>query len=301
MNTPSKTMHVSKYITRICMLALLITGFSIDAAVAQDDDQQYKKDFNAAREAAQAKDYNAAYDLFAKAAEGAVAQGDEGVQASALKVLAQLDNARGNQALKAERCDDALAHFDKGIEHFPTNSRNYANRADAIMCQGNTEEALAAYQRAMQVAESQSDTKIGNYAEAKVRRHFLKGVADLLGGNPGASQADQVIGIINDMQSYVELESKEFYYMAVAYNIKREYTQGAMMSDQALETGGSRISRRDRSDINFVKGEALMNSGESAGAVEAFKLVTTGSFRPNAEHNLCELGEKSFCKKAGSR
>lgn len=281
------------------MLTLLITGFSVDAAVAQDD-QQYKKDFNAAREAAQAKNYDSAYDLFAKAAEGAVEQGDESVQASALKVLSQLDGMRGRAALKAENCEAALAHFDQGIEHFPTESRNYAERADAIMCLGNTEEALEAYQRAMQVAESQSDTKIVNYAEAKVRRHFLTQVADLLGGNPGSSQADQVIGIINDMQSYVELESKEFYYMAVAYNLKREYTQGAMMSDQALEVGGTRISRRDRSDINFVKGEALMNSGDADGAVEAFKLVTTGSFRPNAEHNLCELGQQSFCKKAGS-
>lgn len=281
------------------MLALLIMGISIDPAVAQDD-QQYKKDFNAAREAAQAKDYNTAYDLFAKAATGAAEQGDESVQASSLKVLSQLDNARGNQALKAERCDDALAHFDKGIENFPTYSRNYANRADAIMCQGNAEEGLAAYQRAMQVAESQSDTKIVNYAEAKIRRHFIQDVADLLSGNPGSSQADQAIAIINDMQSYVDLESEEYYYMAVAYNLKREYTQGAMMSDQALEAGGSRINRTERSNINFVKGEALMNSGEADAAVEAFKLVTTGSFRPSAEHNLCELGQKSFCKKAGS-
>ncbi|MEM1096718.1 MAG: hypothetical protein AAGJ10_19130 [Bacteroidota bacterium] len=280
-------------LTRALLLAVLAVGLSAQAHA--QDDQEYKKAFNAAREAAVAKDYNTAYTEFSRAAQLAAAQGDDAVVKSSKRVLSQIDNARGRQAAKGGNFDQALQHFDTGIANNPDYARNYHDKGDVMLSDmGNKEEGIATLQLAIEKANAEGEPKVARSATRKIEIYFLNQVKPLLENNPTSSQADQAIAILQEMEEYVEASADEYFYMAMAYNIKGDYAQAVEMADKALGMG--RISRNDQSKINFIKGEALLKAGDNEGARATFALVTTGAFRASAEYELCNLGVRDKCQ-----
>ncbi|MEM6646340.1 MAG: hypothetical protein AAF730_08800 [Bacteroidota bacterium] len=281
-------------LTRALLLAVLAVGLSAQAHA--QDDQEYKKAYNAALEAAKAKDYNTAYTEFSRAAQLAAAQGDDTVIRSSKKVMAQIDNARGRQAAKGGNFDQALQHFDTGIANNPGYARNYHDKGDVMLSDmGNKEDGIATLQMAIEKANAEGTPKVARSANRKIEIYFLNQVKPLLENNPTSSQADQAIAILTEMEEYIEASADEYFYMAMAYNIKGDYAQAVAMADKALGMG--RISRADQSKINFIKGEALMKSGDNEAARATFALVTTGAFRPSAEYELCNLGVRDKCQK----
>ena len=73
----------------------------------------------------------------------------------------------------------------------------------------------------------------------------------------------------------------------MAHNIKGN--QGACITNanKALEL--HKGSKADKAKIYFVKGEALMYSGDTEGAKVAFANATYGTYRQSAEHYLTTL------------
>ena len=87
---------------------------------------------------------------------------------------------------------------------------------------------------------------------------------------------------------YVAPDADVHYYTAVAFSAKRDYASAVTAADEALAI--HRGSRTDKAKIFFIKGEALMNSGDSAGAREAFTQAAVGQYRASAQHYLEQLG-----------
>lgn len=100
-------------------LLVLALGASLllPAASQAQAGEEYKKVFNQALEDAKAKQYQKAYDGFLKAAQMSRQAGDQETAQKALRIVAQLDYNFGLQAYRNNKFDQALNHYNKGIEH----------------------------------------------------------------------------------------------------------------------------------------------------------------------------------------
>lgn len=274
------------------ILLLFVTALFTAPAFAQDTEtrvvegQEYKMKYNEALEFAKAKKYNEAYAAFETTVPLAQAAGDNDVADRALKVLAQLDNARGTQAYKQDKFQEALAHHQKGIEHDVSYVPNHFNKAKALQKLDRMEEALPIFQAVMQM----DDRKSASAAESTVRSHYVYLASTALNSNnanPSRNDAQRAIDSLDEMEGYVEADADVYYYRAEALKVLGNYASSIENADKALEL--HRGSRTDKAKIYFVKGEALMYSGSSQGAKDAFTNALFGNYKPLAQHYLDEL------------
>ena len=99
-----------------------------------------------------------------------------------------------------------------------------------------------------------------------------------------SSDAKNAIALLEKMQEYIDADADTYFYMATAQNIQRDYPAAIATADQALAI--HRGSKSDKAKIYFVKGEALLNSGDSGAAKASFAEATYGSYKALAEHYL---------------
>lgn len=279
---PMKTL--TQHLTRALLLALLFVAAT--PALAQDDDQAYKEAYNAALEAAKAKDYDEAYTQFGEAAELAQQAGEEQIAQRANQVRAQIDYNRGALAARNENYDEALTYFNQGIENNPEYAKNYLGKASALRKQERIDEAMEAYQQAIEVGE-QSDPQIAQAAQNSIRDYYTYLASQALsrgGENVRSADAEEAIGYIEEMQQYVEPDADTYFYLATAANALGNYEQAIQYADQALSMHQG--SRTDAAKYYFAKGEAHMFLGNIEEAKAAFQNATYGSYRASAEHYL---------------
>jgi len=277
-----------KSLARILLLAVLLTGLNLDAARAQDD-QEYKRAYNAGLEAAQAKNHNEAYQQFTKAVQLARQAGDQDVVKRANKVLTQIDYARGAADLKKEDFSAAIEDFDKGIATDPTYAKNYYGKGLALKNLGQVDNAVATLLKAAEVGSAEGDSKTAQAAHQSIRDHYIFLASSALAGNgnPTSAGARQALEHINALSQHLELDADAYYYMAEARKVLGEYGQAVAAADQALEI--HRGSRNDKAKVHYVKGEALMLSGNNDAAKAAFREALFGNFRASAQHYIDTL------------
>ena len=264
-----------------------LIGLSSTTATAQE----YKELYNAAREAAVNKDYPLALDRYLEAADAAAAEGDADVERNARKVVAQLTNILGRSELKKENFDAALAHFDMGIENYPSFTQNYLARASTLKRMDQMDEAIAAFAQTVEVATAASDTKTARQAEDAIRGHFVFLASTALsrnGARTSTADADEAMGHIEQLLQYVEPDADTYYYTAESQKVKGQFDDSVASADQALAI--HRGSRTDKAKIYFVKGESLMSLGQVDAAKDAFRNAAYGNYRASAEHYIETLG-----------
>jgi tetratricopeptide (TPR) repeat protein len=287
---PVWTKTVSRVFFGSLFAALLFTGFGVNDAAAQSDDQEYRRAFNAGLEAHQARDVNEAYRQFVRASRLAAEAGDQEVSRRAARVAAQLDYNIGNAMLRNERFEDALKRYDSGIELDATYPHNFIGKGSALRGLNRIDEAMATFVKGREVAQAANDQDMIERAHAGVRDHFVGVAAQALGrndGNPRRSDADVAIGAITQMKEFVEPDADALFYMAVAHKVRGEFQQAVGMADAALEI--HRGSRTDAAKIHFTRGEALMSLGDNEAAKAAFQNALFGDFRAPAQHFIDRL------------
>lgn len=280
MKQPTLTAKLGKYILGALMLAFFTAGLGATPALAQED-QAYKEAFNAGLEAYQAKNVNEAYNQWVRAAELAEQAGDADVAQKAMSYVTQLDYARGLQAYKQENYQEALQHFEAGLQHDPTYTKHYYGQGLTLKKLDRFDDAIAAY---MKAAEG-GDRQVAQTAEDAIRKEYIFLASSKLaegGENPTRSQAQQAVEYLTQMQEYVEPDADAYYYLAEAYKTLGDYGQAIEAADQGLEV--HRGSRTDKAKLYFVKGESLMFQGNNTAAIEAFREAAFGSYKAPAEH-----------------
>lgn len=275
-------------LTRLASCALLATflmaGITTTPALAQE----YKEAFNAARTAAEAKDYKTAYTKYEEAARGAQSAGDQDVLSMSNRVLSQLDRINGNRALKAKNYDVAKGHFEKGITRNASNAKNHYGLGLALKNLGEIESGMAAFMKAIEIGDSSGDRKTANTARTAIRKHYYFLASSAVSkSNPSAADGDRALAALEALMEYLEPDADYHYYTAVSHNIKGNNGACITSANKALEI--HKGSRADKAKIYFVKGEALMYSGDTEGAKAAFQNATYGSYKASAEHYLQTL------------
>ncbi|MFQ5569535.1 MAG: hypothetical protein ACE5G0_07655 [Rhodothermales bacterium] len=274
-------------ITWALLLVFLVGGMSAPSVLAQD----YKEAYNAALEAAGAKNYTLAYQKYEEAARGARSAGDQDVVNSSNKVLSQLDRINGTRALKQGNFEVARGHFEKGIAHNPSYAPNYHNLGLALKNLDDLDGAIDAWKNAIEKGNASRTSKgreTARAAEKALRENLYYAASSRLGkSNPSRADADAAITTLDASTAHIEPDADYYYYMAVARNVRGEYTQSIAMADKALDI--HRGSRTDKAKIHFIKGEALMYQGDIDGAKASFANAAYGSYKASAEHYLQTL------------
>ena len=268
------------------LCVLLLTAFVALFYVAPAFAQEYKEAYNTAREAAQARDYDTAYEGFTRAAQLAVEAGDQDVADRSKKILAQLDFRNGKTLSDAENFEAAIEHFDKGIAHYPSYINNYQGRALALRKLNLDDESIAAFLKVIEVGESNSDHNAISTAQESIRNfyHFKASASLAQRQTPTRADAEEAMQHLAKLQEYLEPDADTYFYLATAHSVLGDFDIAVTLADQAL--GIHRGSRNDKAKIFFVKGEALMYMGRTADAKEAFQNAAFGTYKASAEHYL---------------
>ena len=263
--------------------ALLLASFLLLSVPAQAQD--YKESFNAAREAALAKDYASARAQFAEAATGADTAGDAEVARRARYAATQMDNRLGNAAYKAENFEAALGHYDNGIAIFPAYIKNQYGRGLTLKKLGRMDEALESWKG---ILDNTQDRKTALAAAKGIRDHFMYQASSALSkSSPTSSDGDRALAALDHSLEYIEPDYEYYYYVAVAQYAKNNNAEAIKAADQALAL--HRGSRTEAAKVHFIKGEAQVRLGDKEGAIASFQNSLYGSYKPSAEHYLKTL------------
>ncbi len=275
------------FVSRALLLLFLATSLSAATALAQDD-QAYKKAYNAGLAAYKAKNITEARAQWVKAADLARQAGDKDIAKKSNYYVAQLDYKLGLGAYKKDQFEQAIKHFKEGTARYPEYVKNLYGEGLALKKLNRTDEALAKFQETIAAGDKYRDRETAGEAKERIREHFYYLASSAVSKqNASKSDADRALGALTSSKEYLEPDADYYYYTAVAYNIKGDYGQSVSMADQAL--GLHRGSKTDKAKIYFVKGEALMYAGDTAGAKAAFQNAAYGSYAASARHYLDTL------------
>ena len=289
--TISEQMNVSSFKQTNIILSMLFMAFLVGIGSTNVLAQDYKETYNAALEAAKAKDLPTALTKFTSAANGAKAAGDETVEKQSRKIISQIEYNLGRGSLKKEDLAGAIKHFDNGISNNPVNALNYLARASTLKKMDRTDDAIAAFAQTIEIATAGQDSKTARQAEDAIRGHFMflaSSAVSRNGAKATAADGAEALGYLQKMLQYVDADADVLYYTAVSQGAQGDYDSAVMSADQALEM--HRGSKTDKAKIYFIKGESLMNIGEIAGAKAAFTNAAFGTYAASARHYLETLG-----------
>ncbi len=287
------TMSTFKSFAVLALLFCLLTGIHASPVQAQSQtspvqaqSQAHKEAYNAALEAARAKDYPAARDEFARAYDLARQENDAEIAGKSAQYVAQIDYNTGTGLIRQENFVGALEHFNDGIEMYPSYVKNYEGKALALKKLERVEEAIQAYQDLIAFGNEHNDTQALRKGEEGIRDHFNFLASSALGrrSEPSASDAREAIANLEELQKRVDADADTYFYLAVAHNALGNYDQAVSHADQALSL--HRGSRTDAAKIHFTRGEALMYAGNITAAKESFENARFGSYKSPAEHYL---------------
>ena len=247
--------------------------------------QPHKEAYNAARELAQAKDYEGALAKFNEAAAGARAEGDADTERRANNVASQINNLLGNAALKAQDFAGALSYFSAAIT---ANEANLKARYSVGLALKNLDRMDEALDHWRAVAGATGDRRTSLAAEGAIRAHFVALASAALGKrNATSNDADAAITALESMRDYVDADADFHFYMGQALYLKGDVDAAISAADQALAIHSG--SRTDKAKIYYLKGEALVKAGNRDGARAAFEEARFGSYKASAEHYLESL------------
>ena len=129
-------------VSHALLLVMLIAGVSTSSAQAQDD-QEYKRVYNAGLQAYEANQLSEARTQWARSAQLAQQAGDSEIARKSAYYVAQVDYKLGIQAYKAGNFDQAVQHHQAGTAMYPDYTKNLYGEGLALKKLGRIDEALA--------------------------------------------------------------------------------------------------------------------------------------------------------------
>lgn len=252
----------------------------------QQQMEQLKQSFNAGRQAAQADNPDEAYPQLEEALALAEELEQEGAAAQIRQeFLIPIAKNWGNNALENENYEDALFHFEKGIEHTDTDAYMHYGRGLALINLGEADEAFDALQQAIEIGNETGDTRTAGLATERIRDEFLAMASEALNAqNPTVAQANAAIEALDEMREYVEPNDRSLFYRSRALYERGDYEPAIETAQSGLEVHQG--SRSDAAGFYFVIGESHMELGNTAQACQAFQQATYGDYQARAEHYL---------------
>jgi len=213
-----------------------------------------------------------------KSASLAETLGDVSKKSKSMGYVSKIRTTKGQTLVKSGKVDEAIAEFDMALEINPKSYKTYFSKAVAYKAKGDINLMLENVDKTIEYGEG--NEKAAKYvAKAKKLASstlFNEGSAEL-GKEHGAKAAEY----FNASMKYAAGTSDSYYYLAIAYNKAKQYTNAIESANKALE-----LTEGDKSDIYFEIGQAEEGNGNTAGACAAYKKVSGGNNSESAKYQI---------------
>ncbi|MDZ7773283.1 MAG: tetratricopeptide repeat protein [Balneolaceae bacterium] len=228
--------------------------------------------------------YDQIISAFSEAASVGEDYGDTEIQTKAAGVVTQMYNNKASYLIRQENYEEALTAVNVALERNPSYSNALYQKALALKnLQRPQEEVLAAYDKAIEVAEQQGNSQVQNSASESAANYlFAMGADHAMNDN-----YTQAIELLNGSPGTRAPGVADAYdRLAFTYNKRSDWQQGLDYARQALEysTGGA----ADQAKIYYELGLAYKGMGNTEEACSAFRNALHGDFTDPARNQIEE-------------
>ncbi len=241
-------------------------------AISQDDASPASL-YNDGVAALKGKEYEKALDLFQKALGKADPEENKKIISLAQRNGSIAAYYAGRNARKADKTDESIAFYDKGIEMNPGFYGNYSGKALAMNDKGNDKEAMNAFIMGSQMAEK---------AKKKDKAMDMMDKATIFVSKAYISDDwDKTIELGNAYLEHGESADVQ-YYLARAMKQKNKLSEALKHANKAIELGEGGEEGRNY----FALGEIYEAMGNSSAATAAYKKVPSGKYSETAKYKI---------------
>lgn len=232
--------------------------------------------YNEALASLKAKDYEKGLPQIEAALKAAEAEGNEKVIGLAKKNGAKAAYNVGSSKRKAKAYDEALTLFERGIELNPEYSANYMGRAQALEGKGDKAEAIKAYLKAAEFAETAG--------KADRAAQLTKKAGNIVGK---IYSSKDYAAAIEAGKAHLELKESAtvHYYLAKSYEKQKDNASASTHINKAVELAGATATDK----YFWAQGNILEATGNKAEAKAAYQKITGEKYKANAEYRIGEL------------
>lgn len=260
-------------------------GGSSSTQERQKQLKQLKQSYAQFQKAAESGNYQTAYARL----ERAISLAEAAEQSGALNQLRgfqqKVPTNWGNQALKNENWEDALTHFERGVQWSPNDAYVHYGRGLALINMDSTEAGLESLQRAIEVGNETGNTRVSGNATERIRSEFVSRASQALSAdNPSDEQINTALEALDRMREYVDPSANSLFYRATALYEGGEHQQAVETARQGLDMHQG--SRSDAAKFYFIIGESHLTLGNTSQACQAFQNATYGDYQARANHRL---------------
>lgn len=288
LNFPTLVSTVRRWAMGVFVVAFLAATVSPAMAQSGDKKQQLeelKAAYAKGVQAAKQNNSSAAYQNLERALTLAQDTEQSGAAQKIQQYLTQLPKQWGNDALKNKNYEEAITHFEKGLEHNPKMPYLHYGRGLALINLDRTDDAMQALRQARSLGQSQGDQRTARLARQRIQDHYVAQASEALSAqNPTEAQANEALSALDEMEQYVDPNAKAYFYRAAALYHKAQYQQAIETARQGLEMHDG--SRSSAAKYHFVIGEAYVALENLDSACSEFRQATYGDYKPRAEHYL---------------
>lgn len=283
------------------LIGALVLGFGPAPTLAQNGGdgssdarkeklEQLKKTFKAGLQAAKANNHSQAYTQLEQALQLAQDTEQSGAANKISGYLQKLPKNWGNSAIENENYEEALTHFEKGVENAEDDAYMYYGKGLALVNLDSTEAGLETLQQAIEVGNETGNTRVTGLATERIRDEFLAQASKALNTeNPSNAQANTALDAIEQMTEYVDPNAQSYFYQGRALYELGRYEDAITAAQQGLDLHQG--SRSDAAKFYFIIAESQMNVGNEDTACQTFQDAAYGDYQARAQHyleNECE-------------
>lgn len=266
---------MGKKLNNLSVLFMFFFCFSI--AYGQDDATAASL-YNQGLEKLKAKEYNEALTLLEQSMEKADPEADKKVVDLAKKNAAFACYYIGNDLRKADKFEDALNIYSKGIDYNKGVYSNFIGRAQALEDKGEKAASVKAYLTAAEMTK-----KAGKADRAEQLVSKAANFAAVAFGKKEYAEA------IETAETYLAIDStssETHYYLSQSLLAKGQKEKALDHAVKSIELAGE---ASDKNKLYFGKAEAHEALGQKEKALEAYKMVSGDTYAERAKFKVDQL------------
>lgn len=227
------------------------------------------------------KKYDASVAQFKKSKALAAKSGDAEMEDKLTVITAKVLSSKGMSQIKSDDLDGALASFNEAHTVKPTCVISYYGKGIVWKEKGNFDKMMVNMDKAIELGAT--EPKMDKYV-AKAKTAASKALVAEATIEITKEHGKQAAEYINDSFKYSKGDADTYYYLTIAYNKSKDFGNAAKAANTALG-----MKEGDKSSIYFELGQALQGSGDTSGACDAYKKVSSGPNVDAAKYQMTQV------------
>jgi len=230
------------------------------------------------------KDIDKAISELDKSTMLAAQTGNKKMESKTRSITSKIYAAKGNGFLKDEKLDEAKTAYDKALELQGNNLDALYGLGLVFKSKGDMENMMNYMDKIVEYGASNPKSaedvdKAKSSASVALLNEAAKALQD--------KDSQNAITYINDSFKYEPGNADAYFNLSLAYYMSKDWDNSVTAAKKALE-----LKEGDKSGVYFQLGQALEGKGDSSGACNAYKNVTSG---PNVEAAKYQITQVLKC------